>query len=180
MFCQRFQVQYCDEYIDDVLKMKFFPNVPQKIKIIFSKLHGTSKEITTRILKEASFNYKTVTEQFNYDSNFKNAPNPNPELSENFRLANKYAKKYNADLILLNDPDADRVGVSVLHNGKYNILTANEVAPILINYMFLQYKNNKCLPKNGVMYNTFVSSHLSDLISKKYNIEVIKTLTGFK
>ncbi len=167
-------------YFNDVMKMQFFPDEKRKIKITFSNLHGTSKEITPKILKKANYHTQIVKEQFEYDINFKNAPEPNPEIQKNFKLAHKYAKKNNSDLIILNDPDADRVGVSILHNNKYHILNANEVAPILLKYILNQLKNHKKLPKNGVIYSTFVSSHLIDLIAKKYNIEIVKTLVGFK
>lgn len=168
-------------YIDDVKSLQFYPNEKRDIKIVFSNLHGTSKIWTPKILQESGYEVIVVKEQFDNDPDFTYAPNPNPELSETFDLAIKYGTENNADLLLLNDPDADRVGIAVrLKNGKYYLMTGNETASILIEYLFSHYQKNNTLPANGVMYNTFVSSDLTDKIAKSYNVKVIKTLTGFK
>lgn len=168
-------------YIDDVKSLQFYPNQKRDIKIVFSNLHGTSKEWTPLILQQTGYEVIFVQEQFNNDPDFTYAPNPNPELSETFDLAIKYGIESNADLLLLNDPDADRVGIAVkLKDDKYYLMSGNETAAVLIEYLFSHYQENNMLPKNGVMYNTFVSSDLTDKIAKNYNVKVIKTLTGFK
>lgn len=168
-------------YINDIKNMQFYFNKKRNIKIIFSNLHGISKEWTPKILKECGYKVYIVKEQYLMDSNFTNAPNPNPELTECYNLAIKYAKKKDAHIIILNDPDADRLGIAIkISKGKYYLMTANETAPILIEYLFSHYKKRKKIPNNGIMYNTFVTSDLSDKIAKSYGVKVIKTLTGFK
>lgn len=170
-----------ENYIIDVKTMQFYPNQKRNIKIVFSNLHGTSKEWTPKILKDCGYEVFIVKEQFSNDPNFTFAPNPNPELIECYNLALKYAKKVNADLIILNDPDADRLGIGVkINNCDYYLMNGNETAPVLIEYLFSHYQNKKILPKNGVMYNTFVTSNLSDKVAESYGVKVIKTLTGFK
>ncbi|MFU0251813.1 phospho-sugar mutase [Spiroplasma sp. Moj] len=170
-----------DNYVSDVKAMQFYPNQKRNIKIVFSNLHGTSKEWTPRILKECGYDVTIVEEQFDNDPNFTFAPNPNPELTECYDLALKYAKKINADIIILNDPDADRLGIGVkIKDYEYYLMTGNETAPVLIEYLFSHYQRQKTLPKNGVMYNTFVTGNLSDKVAESYGVQVIKTLTGFK
>ncbi|WP_425380344.1 phospho-sugar mutase [Spiroplasma endosymbiont of Stenodema calcarata] len=168
-------------YVDDVKAMQFYPNKPRNIKIVFSNLHGTSKDWTPRILEECGYEVIVVEEQLPNDPDFTFAPNPNPELSECYDLALKYAKQVNADVIILNDPDADRLGIGVkIADKEYYLMTGNETAPVLIEYLFSHYQKNKTLPRNGVMYNTFVTGNLSDKVAESYGIEVVKTLTGFK
>ncbi|WP_342256038.1 phospho-sugar mutase [Spiroplasma endosymbiont of Poecilobothrus nobilitatus] len=170
-----------NNYVSDVKTMQFYPNQKRNIKIVFSNLHGTSKEWTPRILKECGYDVTIVEEQFDNDPNFTFAPNPNPELTECYDLALKYAKKVNADVIILNDSDADRLGIGVkIKEHEYYLMTGNETAPVLIEYLFSHYQRQKTLPKNGVMYNTFVTGNLSDKVAESYGVKVIKTLTGFK
>lgn len=64
-------------------------------------------------------------------------------------------------------------GIAVKHNNDYVLLTGNETAPILLEYLLSHYQLNKTMPKNPVMYNTFVTSDLSDMIAKSYGCQFI-------
>ena len=97
-----------------------------------------------------------------------------------YELALKYAKKENADIILVCDPDADRMGVGVLHNGEYVLLTGNQSGSVLIEYIMSQLKEKGLMPEHPVMFNTVVTSDLGEKIAAKYGVETEKTLTGFK
>lgn len=168
------------QYRNDIKNLQFYPHEKRNIKIIFSNLHGTSREWVMPILKEAGYEVIIVEEQASYDPDFKGVVSPNPEVKPTFELAISYAKKHNAQLIILNDPDADRIGIAVLHNGEYVLLNGNETAPILLEYLLSHYQKRKTMPENPVMYNTFVTGTLSDEVAKSYGCQVIKTLTGFK
>lgn len=168
-------------YRNDIKNLQFYPNVTNRnFKIVFSNLHGTSRQWVKPILEQCGYEVILVNEQASYDPNFSGVVSPNPEVTATFDIAINYAKKHDAPLIILNDPDADRIGVAVKHNNEYIILTGNETAPILLQYLLSHYQLNKTMPKNPVMYNTFVSSNLSDNLAKSYGCQVIKTLTGFK
>lgn len=170
-----------DNYRHDIQALQFYPqNKNRNFKIIFSNLHGTSRQWVKPILEKCGYEVILVTEQANYDPDFKGVVSPNPEVKPTFDLAIKYAKKYNAPLIILNDPDADRIGIAVKHNNDYTILTGNETAPIMLEYILSHYQQRHIMPKNPVMYNTFVTSNLSDAVAKSYGCQTIKTLTGFK
>lgn len=170
-----------NNYRNDIKNLQFYPQVKNRnFKIIFSNLHGTSRQWVKPILEQCGYEVILVTEQADYDPDFKGVVSPNPEVKPTFDLAIKYAKKYDAPLIILNDPDADRIGIAVKHNNDYVLLTGNETAPILLEYLLSHYQRNKTMPKNPVMYNTFVTSNLSDMVAKSYQCQIIKTLTGFK
>lgn len=170
-----------NNYCNDIKSLQFYPEVKNRnFKIIFSNLHGTSREWVKPILEQCGYEVILVTEQADYDPDFKGVVSPNPEVKPTFDLAIKYAKKHDAPLIILNDPDADRIGIAVKHNNDYVLLTGNETAPILLEYLLSHHQSNKTMPKNPVMYNTFVTSNLSDMVAKSYGCRIIKTLTGFK
>lgn len=167
-------------YRQDIKNLQFYPNEKRNIKIVFSNLHGTSREWVVPILQQAGYEVIIVKEQADYDPDFKGVVSPNPEVKATFALAIKYAKENDADLVILNDPDADRIGIAVKHQGEYVLLNGNETAPILLEYLLSHYQTKNIMPKNPVMYNTFVTGTLSDQVAKSYGCQVIKTLTGFK
>ena len=167
-------------YKELILKMQFFPKKDKNITIVYSNFNGAGKNWTPEILREAGFNVILVQEQYDYDPDFTTCPKPNPEILSNYDLCIKYAKENNADLIIVNDPDVDRMGIGVKHQDEYILLTGNETAPIFLDYWLSQKIKHNKMPKNPVMYNTFVTGTLGDKICEKYNVEVIKTLTGFK
>lgn len=168
-------------YRNDIKALQFYGDVKKRnMKIVFSNLHGTSLKWVPPILEQCGYEVIIVKEQASYDPDFKGVISPNPEVQPTFDLAIKYAKKHDAQLVILNDPDADRIGIAVQHQGQYVLLTGNETAPILLEYLLSHYQKNKTMPKNPVMYNTFVTSNLSDVVAKSYGCQIIKTLTGFK
>ena len=171
-----------DKYLAMINDMQFYPGEKKNLKIIFSNFHGTSKLWTPVILKNLGYEVIIVKEQYDYDENFTNAPSPNPEILSNYDLAISYAEKHNADIIIVNDPDADRIGIGVkdTKTNSFKLLTGNETAPIILEYWISQHKKFNKLPNNAVMYNTFVTGNLSDKVCEKYDVKVIKTLTGFK
>ncbi|WP_375317911.1 phospho-sugar mutase [Spiroplasma endosymbiont of Virgichneumon dumeticola] len=168
-------------YRNDIKNLQFYPDVKNRnLKIVFSNLHGTSREWVPPLLEQCGYEVIIVKEQASYDPDFKGVISPNPEVQPTFDLAIKYAKQHNAQLVILNDPDADRIGIAVQHQGEYVLLTGNETAPILLEYLLSHYQKTKTMPENPVMYNTFVTSNLSDTVAQSYGCQVIKTLTGFK
>ena len=89
----------------------------------------------------------------------------------------KVARVHNSDIIIATDPDADRVGVCVrTKDGKYQLLSGNQVGAILIYYIV----NNKRFDKTGMVITTIVTSDIGERIAKAYDLEVKRTLTGFK
>ena len=164
------------EYLKKVKSISLNNLDKSNFKVVFTSLHGTSAVLGQRLLKEVGYNYIPVKEQMVADSNFSTVASPNPENGEAFTLAIKYAKENDADICVATDPDADRVGLAVKHNGEYILLTGNQTGPILIEYLAKFRK----LEKQNVLFNTIVTSDLGAEIAKSYKIEVVSTLTGFK
>lgn len=169
-----------EKYYDNVKSIQLNKDIKKDIKVVFSSEHGTSYIPVTTILKDCGYNVIPVVEQSSFDPDFSNTKSPNPEELKAYELALKYAKDNDADLILVCDPDADRMGVGVKHDGEYIILTGNQSGALLIEYILSQLNEKNLLPKNPVMFNTVVTSDIGEKVASKYNVSTEKTLTGFK
>lgn len=170
-----------EAYYEKVLSIQLQPELDKKdLHIVFSPEHGTANVPVKELYKRAGYQFTAVEEQCNPDPDFSNTPTPNPEEKGAYEMALAYAKRNQADIILVCDPDADRMGVGVLHNGDYQLLTGNQSGSILIEYIFSQLTKKGNMPEHPVMFNTVVTSDLGEKIAKKYGVETEKTLTGFK
>ncbi len=170
-----------EAYYAEVLKIQIHPEVEKgNMKIVFSPEHGTANIPVQEVYKRTGYNCIPVVEQCSPDPDFSNTKTPNPEELKAYELALEYAKKNEAELILVCDPDADRMGVAVLHEGEYVVLTGNQSGAVLIEYILSQYTEMGTMPENPVMFNTVVTSDLGEKIANKYGVVCEKTLTGFK
>ncbi|WP_028402471.1 phospho-sugar mutase [Ectobacillus panaciterrae] len=153
-----------------------------KLKIVFSPLHGTSNKPVRKALAALGYtNVTVVAEQELPDANFSTVTSPNPEEHEAFELAIKYGTEIDADILVATDPDADRLGVAVKNkDGEYIVLTGNQTGAILLEYLLSQKKEKGVLPANGIVLKTIVTSEIGREIAKAYGLETIDTLTGFK
>lgn len=174
---------YIAELKSHVLHPEAIAAEGDKLKIIYTPLHGTGNIPARRVLKELGFKHVfVVPEQEKPDGDFPTVSYPNPETDEAFALGLKYAKEQDADLVLATDPDADRLGVRVKDkDGVYHTLTGNMSGSLLADYEIGQRKAVKgSLPSDGELVTTIVSTNMTDAIAKYYNVGIIKTLTGFK
>ena len=169
-----------EEYYKNVLSIQLNPEVKKDIKIVFSPEHGTANIPVQEVYKRAGYTCIPVVEQCTPDPDFSNTPTPNPEQAGAYELSLKYAKENQADLILVCDPDADRMGVGVLHNGEYVVLTGNQSGSVEIEYICSQLQKQGKMPENPVMFNTVVTSDLGEKVASDYGVTTEKTLTGFK
>ncbi|AVP49033.1 phospho-sugar mutase [Williamsoniiplasma luminosum] len=177
-----------DQVINDYEKMiadlQFYPNEiasKKAVKIIFSAVNGTGTEFTPVLLKKFGYDVIEVEEHAFEDETFKNVGNPNPEFEPAWIIPLEYAKKHDADIIIINDPDADRIGIAIKHDGQWVRLNGNETGPLLIQWKLSQQAKFDKLPKNPALYSSFVTSDLGDRIAHEtYGTKIIKTLTGFK
>ncbi len=179
---------YDNRFIDAVKAQIIRPDIidgyGDKIKIVFTPLHGTGNKPIRKTLEELGFkNVVIVKEQENPDPNFSTVKSPNPEEREAFTLAIELAKMESADIIIGTDPDCDRVGVVVKNSeGEYIVLTGNQVGSLLVNYVISNKVNNNQIniKNNPVIIKTIVTSEFGAEIAKSYGVESIDTLTGFK
>ena len=168
------------DYYKHVLSIQLNPDVKKDIKIVFSPEHGTANIPVRDIFKMTGYTCIPVEEQCTPDPDFSCTPTPNPEQPGAYELALKYAKENDADLILVCDPDADRMGVGVKHNGEYGVMTGNQSGSVEIEYICSQLVAQHKMPEHPVMFNTVVTSDLGEKVAADYGVETEKTLTGFK
>lgn len=169
-----------DAYLEMVDTVQLRTDVPKTLDIVFTPLHGTSATIGTEALKRNGYHVIPVMEQMVPDPNFSTVKSPNPENKEAFELAIQCGKKHNADILIATDPDADRLGVAVWHDGEYKLLTGNQTGAILVHYILHTRQQQGTLPEHGMVYNTVVTSEFGATIAKAFGMGVKSTLTGFK
>lgn len=170
-----------EKYRERVGSIRVNPDVNKDgMKIVYSAQHGTGSRPVWSVLHHSGYELIPVLEQWLPDENFKNTKNPNPETAEAFEVALEVGEYTKADLLLATDPDCDRVGAVVRHNGEYVRMTGNQMGAVLLEYVLSERKRQGTLPENPIMFNTIVTSDLGDEIAKAYGVEVEKTLTGFK
>ena len=170
-----------NRYIEEVKKNAINPNVKNKdkIKFVYSPLHGVAARPVERVLKEMGYtNVYPVKEQEKPDGNFPTCNYANPEDTTVFKLSTELADKVGAKICIANDPDGDRMGLAVLDNdGKWFFPNGNQIGILFAEYI-LNHKKN--IPENGTMITTVVSTPLLDTIVKKNEKKALRVLTGFK
>lgn len=166
-----------NSYISEVEKMAVYKEASD-LKIVYTPLHGTGNIPVRKVLSDMSFDVSVVNEQAVADGNFTTVRSPNPEEKDALNMALEQAKRANADLVIGTDPDCDRVGVGVLHNGEYTLLTGNQTGALLVDF-YLKFKKQSLNPKSTLV-KTIVTNDLGAEIARKNGLNVVETLTGFK
>ncbi|MBO4996775.1 MAG: phospho-sugar mutase [Lachnospira sp.] len=175
-----------DVYMEELKKLVLHPECIEKwadkLKIVYTPLHGTGNIPARRVLKELGFKHVyVVPEQELPNGEFPTVSYPNPEAAEAFELALALAKEKDADLVLATDPDADRLGVYVKDkDGEYHVLTGNMSGCLLADYEIGQMKALGKDISDGSLIKTIVTTNMADAIAKYYDVDLIEVLTGFK
>jgi phosphomannomutase len=140
-------------------------------------MHGVGDSLTRRALAEAGFSDVTsVPEQQKPDGNFPTVAFPNPEEKGAMDLAFALARKTGAQLVLANDPDADRLAVAIPEGDGFRQLTGNEVGVLLGHYLLTE----KTAVKPRAVIASIVSSPQLGRIAASLGVRYEETLTGFK
>ena len=160
-------------YVAAVQTVAVFPELEKKIRVMYTPLHGTGGKLASQILSNTGYPFATVKEQMIPDPEFTTVKSPNPENKSAFDLAFRQAN-YQYDLLIATDPDADRIGLGVLHHGHYHFLTGNQTGALLLDYLC----THRYFP--GVVFNTIVTSDMGAVIARRHGLRVVSTLTGFK
>ena len=176
-----------DRYIEELKKCVLNPDIIKeqgdKLKIVYTPLHGAGNEMVQRVLRELGFkNVYVVPEQEKPDGDFPTVSYPNPEDPKAFKLALELAKEKDADVVLATDPDSDRLGIYSKDSktGEYISYTGNMSAMLIAEYEISQKKEKGILPKNGMIIKTIVSTNLTDALAENSGLELVEVLTGFK
>jgi phosphomannomutase len=144
------------------------------IRIVYTPLHGVGWAYASRALGAAGFaDVIPVPEQMEPDGAFPTTPFPNPEEPGVLALATALAERTGADLVLANDPDADRLAVAVPGpDGRFVQLTGNQVSVLLGEHLM---RNGE-----GLVVTTIVSTPMLGAIARARGCHCEETLTGFK
>ncbi len=155
----------------------------RNLKIVYSPLHGTGLTSVYPILKMLDFDVTLDPATSNLSGAFENVTFniPNPEVVESFDHSLPFAQETDADILLSTDPDADRIGVMVKHNGDWRFLSGNEIGIILSQYAISKYKTQDRLNPENVIIKTDVTTSLIQRIATENGILCISDLlVGFK
>ncbi len=171
-----------DEYVRLVEQIVLNNDLDKKgFKIVFTPNHGTSYVNAMRIYKDLGYEIYPVLKQCDPDPDFSGTLSPNPEDPRSYIEAIKLAEEIKAQLIVMTDPDGDRCGLGYLaSDGTYKTLTGNQSAAMLMDYIFKVRQERGLLHKDGVMYNTIVTSSLGEEVASHYGVKTEQFLTGFK
>ncbi len=167
-------------YIKEVKKIILRPNLKKNFKLVYTPLHGTGQVFAADVLKSVGYDVYPLACQMTNDPDFSGVKTSNPENKEAYDEAIAYAKEIGAPIVLATDPDADRLGIAVEHNGEYVLFTGNQTASLVLDYILRTRKELNTLPKDGYVFTTNVSSTLPVAIAQRYGMKVEITLTGFK
>jgi|TARA_B100001750_G_scaffold248069_1_gene276483 phosphomannomutase len=152
------------------------PESKREIKQIYTPLHGVGKEVFVDVFQKAGFENPTVVKsQAEPDPDFPTVSFPNPEEEGALDLAIELAVEKNADLVLANDPDADRLAVVVNHKDNWCRLNGNEIGVLLAEHIL-----SKGQGEDRLVVTTVVSSRLLSKIADFHKVKYAETLTGFK
>ncbi len=174
---------YMVELKKQIVHQDIIDEMSEELKIVYSPFNGTGLVPVKRILSELGFkNVYVVPEQEMPDPNFTTLAYPNPEDPAAFELALKLAKEVGADIVLATDPDADRLGVYALDtkSGEYVPFTGNMSGMLIAEYLLREKKATGTMPANPALVKTIVTTNMSDVITKAYDVKQIEVLTGFK
>ncbi len=182
------------EYIDTKVDQAFVAstianasfNTPQnakdRLKIVFTSLHGTSIKQVPTVLAQAGYtDVNLVEEQAEPNGNFPTVKSPNPEEPEALTMALALAEKINADIVIGTDPDSDRLGVAVrdTHNNMI-LLNGNQTMVIMTAFLLEQWKRSGKITGSEFIGSTIVSTPMMLALAEAYQVECKVGLTGFK
>ncbi len=167
-------------YDDDIAALRFDEPHRRDLRIVYTAMHGVGNRFALRALSRAGFtDVFSVPEQAEPDPAFPTVAFPNPEEKGAMDLSLKHARDRNAELILANDPDADRLAVAIPSPNsptKYLQLTGNQVGVLLGHHLLVRGPKKK----NPIVIASIVSSPELGNIARSLGVRYEETLTGFK
>ncbi len=161
-----------DRYLDTVAELA--EDGPRDLNIVYTPLHGVGGTSVVQVLETAGFSPpRIVAEQEEPDGTFPTVSFPNPEEPGAMDLAMALADKSHADIVVANDPDADRCAAAVTGAHGWRMLRGDEVGALLASHLLKR-------GKQGVYATSIVSSSLLGRMAEKAGQPYAETLTGFK
>ncbi|MFI3240788.1 MAG: phospho-sugar mutase [Bacteroidales bacterium] len=174
-----------DIYLAKIKTLSLSPDVIERqkdIKIVYTPIHGTGKDLVPESLKMWGFtNIINVPEQDIPDGNFPTVKSPNPEEPSAMAMAIAKAEEVDADIIMATDPDADRIGIVIKDNtGKFVLINGNQIQLIFLNYIMTRNNELGMIKGDEYIAKTIVTTELIKTIADAQNIKMFDCYTGFK
>jgi len=169
-----------DDVIDEYVRRTaaLASDVPAPIRFVYTAMHGVGWEIARRVFVGAGFGEPvSVREQEEPDASFPTVAFPNPEEPGALDLAFETASSSGAELIIANDPDADRLAVAIPEGGGWRRLSGNEVGWLL---GWRAAERVLAAGTDGTLAASLVSSPALAEVARRYDLDFVETLTGFK
>jgi phosphomannomutase len=172
---------WLERYLTEVLAL-LGPHAPGELRIAYTPLHGVGRRFALRAFERAGFtDVRVVPEQGEPDGSFPTTPFPNPEEPETLRLGLEFAAEQGADVLIANDPDADRLAVAVpTPSGRWQRLTGNQLAALLADARLPQAAPGAARSATPIVTTSIVTTPLVEAIAASRGARVERTHTGFK
>lgn len=166
-----------EAYIERIAMLASVPSERSNIRIAYTALHGVAEDTFRRVLERAGFDdFHSVPEQSEPDGSFPTVAFPNPEEPGAMDRVLALAARVGANIAIANDPDGDRVAVSVLGNDGYELLSGNDIGLLLADDLL----ERRPATTPAVVLSTIVSSPLLGSIAAARGARWEQTLTGHK
>jgi phosphomannomutase len=147
---------------------------PRELSVVYTPLHGVGATLVRDVLQRAGFSPPVVVpEQASPDPDFPTVDFPNPEEPGALDLATRLAVERAADIVVANDPDADRCAVAIPTERGWRMLRGDEVGALLADHLLRT-------GRRGVLATTIVSSSLLREMAGRHGVSYAETPTGFK
>ena len=163
-----------EAYLDLGLQLRQGPAMFQPARILYTPFHGTGIAFVPELFRRAGLPLQVCASQAIQDGTFPTAPRPNPEEIAAYQAPLADARRLGAEVILANDPDADRLGLVAPRHGAWELMTGNDLAALTLDYLCSQRG------LKGVVVTTVVTSDFLAAVARHHGLEVMWTLTGFK
>jgi len=164
-----------EAYLDEALATVPYDG-PREVKIAYTPLHGVGRDVLLALFERAGFAApEVVAEQGDPDPDFPTTVFPNPEEPGALDLAFAAARRVGADLVLANDPDADRLAIAIPAGDDYRRLTGDDLGGLLADWLLRRGDG-----ADRLVVTTIVSSTMLDRIAAAHGVSSARVLTGFK
>jgi phosphoglucomutase/phosphomannomutase len=184
-------IEYLDLELFDERYLKVIETLPllrqqnhergDTLHIIYSSLYGTGSTLAVRALNRCGFTRVCLVEQeCKVDPSFGKIVCPNPEDERAYDQGFKMLIDQRADVLLINDADADRVGVAIIHQGIPAILSGDEIAALCLYHLCSTLQEQGRLVKEYAVITTLVTTRLLDALTKYFGLSIHRVHTGFK
>jgi phosphomannomutase len=164
-----------EQYVAHITE-RFCLDSPSSLRIAYTALHGVGESVALRALNQAGFTaVHSVARQREPDGDFPTLPFPNPEEPGAMDMVLDLARSSEADLVIANDPDADRLGVAIIDGEQWRTLRGDEIGWLLADAIL-----ERGVRSDQVLATTIVSSSMMRKMAEANNVSFVETLTGFK